>query len=100
MAAIGKNYSKKQSRVLLKEKTKSQGKNKISGNQTELVEWRIKNSLERLVSRTQRSRVSEHQKVSKHLIPATEKRQGNELSLQPRDNIKGSTMSVLERKTA
>lgn len=69
------------------------GEKKIKGNQTEIVEWEIKTSLERINSGWQ-STVSGHQKVSKHPIPATEKRGRNELSLQTRDNNKGSNMCV------
>lgn len=59
---------------------KVSGEKKLRGNQTEIVEWKIRNSLERIRMGWQ-SRVIEHQKVSKYLIQATEKRQGNELSL-------------------
>lgn len=75
------------------------GEKKIKGNQTEIVEWEIKNSLERINSGWQ-STVCKHQKVGKHPIPATEKRGRNEPSLQTRDDSKGSNMCVLERKTA
>lgn len=78
---------------------KVSGEKKLRGNQTEIVEWKIRNSLERIRMGWQ-SRVIEHQKVSKYLIQATEKRQGNELSLQTRDNSKGSNMCALERKIA
>lgn len=78
---------------------KVSGEKKLRGNQTEIVEWKIRNSLERIRTGWQ-SRASEHQKVSKRLIQATEKRQENELSLQTRDSSKGSNMCALERKTA
>lgn len=75
--AITKNYSKKQSRVLLKGKCKSPRgeEDKGKSNRTCRRENK-KTSLERLGGRTgPHSRVSEHPKVSKRLIPATEKRQ-------------------------
>lgn len=83
----------------MKKNLKVSGEKKLRGNQTEIVEWKIRNSLERIRMGWQ-SRVSEQQKVSKYLIQATEKRQGNELSLQTRDSSKGSNMCALERKTA
>lgn len=83
----------------MKKNLKVSGEKKLRGNQTEIVEWKIRNSLERIRMGWQ-SRVSEQQKVSKYLIQATEKRQGNELRLQTRDSSKGSNMCALERKTA